>query len=50
MLGHAANRSGRSGTHLEDRVIVVDDNPELLGALAHMLKSEGLRVDTAADG
>ncbi|TFH23541.1 MAG: response regulator, partial [Myxococcales bacterium] len=47
---HAANRSGRSGTHLEDRVIVVDDNPELLGALAHMLKSEGLRVDTAADG
>ncbi|MEE8311156.1 MAG: response regulator [Candidatus Binatia bacterium] len=50
MLGHSASRSGRSGMHLEDRVIIADDNPDLLSALAYMLRSDGIEVETAADG
>ena len=32
------------------RVLVVDDDPDMAAFLAHMLRKEGLQVDTVLDG
>lgn len=32
------------------RVLIVDDDPDMLGFLAHMLRGEGMTAETAADG
>jgi class 3 adenylate cyclase len=32
------------------RVLIVDDDPDMLGFLAHMLRGEGMDAETAADG
>ena len=34
----------------EYRVLVVDDDPDMVGFLAQLLQSEGMAVETAADG
>ncbi|MEX0637286.1 MAG: response regulator, partial [Burkholderiales bacterium] len=34
----------------EYRVLVVDDDPDMVGFLARLLQSEGMAVETAADG
>ena len=44
------HRSGASQEHVNFRVLVVDDDPDMAGFLAHILKDEGLRAETLSDG
>lgn len=39
-----------SAAQSEFRVLVVDDDQDMAGFLAHMLRKEGMEADTAADG
>ncbi|MBF6571656.1 MAG: response regulator [Candidatus Binataceae bacterium] len=40
----------RIATQSEFRVLVVDDDQDMAGFLAHMLRKEGMEADTAGDG
>jgi two-component system, OmpR family, response regulator len=48
-IGPAAGMLGRTGKH-DMRLLLVEDEPDLLASLAKALREEGYAVDTAGDG
>lgn len=49
LLAHGAGRAGQTATALRKRVLVVDDDPGVLSALARLLAALDVDVETAAD-
>ena len=49
-MNDVAARSVESAAQAAFRVLVVDDDPDMAGYLAHLLSKQGLLADIASDG